>query len=216
MLFFYHALYIITLHMLTLEIGKNIPPPLVILLDGEVFREVCKSLFISELKKFPPEISRDDFLVRFALLEEKIGKRYALYLLSGRPLLSSDLEKKLLSKGLTPSAARGVVEWCRDKQYLDDTQEIARLVARELRKGQSARAVLFKLKHKKGISESSLREHLRSAAPSDVEALQRWMEKHARKIAKSTPAEKRKLMAKLCRLGFASDLVFKAFDRHYV
>ncbi|MBS0604976.1 MAG: RecX family transcriptional regulator [Verrucomicrobia bacterium] len=197
---------------LELEIKKNDPKTLLLLWEGEVWREVGKSLFINELRKFPPGLSWEDFLSRFTLLEDKVGKRYAIYLLSQRALLSSDLETRLVSKGISLPAAKAVVGFCREKKYLDDSQEIARLVAKELKKGQSAKAVLFKLRQKKGISEIALREHLQSAAPSDADALQKWMSKLGKKIDRSDPAEMRKLMAKLCRRGFSPDLVFKAFD----
>lgn len=197
---------------LELEIKKSDPKMIVLSWEGTVWRELSKSLFFNELKKFPCGLSWGDFLARFMLLEEKIGKRYAVYLLSQRALLSTDLKAKLLSKGLSASAAAVSVQYCFEKGFLDDSREITRLVSKELKKGQSAKAVFFKLKAKKGIDESQLRKHLQEIGHSDDEALKKWLQKNAKKINREDPQEVRKLIAKLCRKGFAPGTVFKALD----
>ncbi len=196
---------------LDIEVKKEDPKTILLSWKGEVWRELSKSLFFNELRKIPRDLSRDDFLKHFSLLEEKIGKRYSVYLLSQRAFLSSDLEAKLLAKGFSPGAAKAVIEYCTEKGFLDDSQEIARLVAKELKKGQSAKAVFFKLKAKKRIDEQQLRCHLQQAAPSDSDALQAWLKKNAKKIKGDDPLEIKKLMAKLCRKGFSYEAVFKAF-----
>ncbi len=196
---------------LSIEVKKEDPKMILLTWEGKVWRELSKSLFFNELRKIPRDLSRDDFLKSFTLLEEKIGKRYAVYLLSQRAFLSSDLEAKLTSKGFSPGAARAVIEYCTEKGFLDDSQEIARLVAKELKKGQSAKAVFFKLKAKKKIDEQQLRRHLQQAAPSDSDVLQTWLNKNAKKIKSDDPLEIRKLMAKLCRKGFSYEEVFKLF-----
>ncbi len=193
---------------LKLEDKINDPQTLVILWDGEAWKKVYKPLFINELRKVPSDLPWEEFLQRFALLEEKIGKRYVVYLLSRRSYLSSDLEEKLLSKGFSREAARNAVSYCQEKGYLNDDQELARLVAKELRSGKSTKAVYYKLKQKKGMQEAGLQEALRKAGPSDEEALEKWLAKHARKIDRSDKNAMRKLAAKLLRQGFPADLVF--------
>ncbi len=190
------------------EVKNNDPQTLVILLDGEVWREVAKSLFQGELRKFPKDISREEFLSRFSLFEEKRGRSYAIYLLSRRLYLASDLREKLVGKGFSRGVADQIVESCVQKGYIDDSQEIHRLVAKELKKGQSAKAVYYKLRQKKGMREDLLKEALEKANPSDGDALDKWLEKHAKKIDRSDRDERRKLVAKLLRRGFSPELVF--------
>jgi SOS response regulatory protein OraA/RecX len=157
-------------------------------------------------------LSWEDFLARFSVLEEKVGKRYAVYLLSRRALLSSALEAKLIMAGISPHAAKAAIEFCCEKGFLDDEREIARLVAKEQRKGTSAKAIFFKLRAKKGIDHTLLKEQLHKAAPSDEAALQAWLTKQGKKIDRTNPLEVRKWMARLCRRGFSPEAVFQIFS----
>ena len=190
---------------LKLEIKKDI---LVLYWDGEVFRKVSKSLFLYEVKKIPHELSWGEFCSRFALLEEKIAKRYVLYLLSKRNYLSSDLETKLVAKGVFLETAQKTVLYCTEKGYLNDEQEVERLFAKEMRKGRSAKATFYKLKQKTS-EDSHLRKYLEQAHSSDRQNLQTWLRKNARKINRDDPNEMRKLAAKLCRRGFSLELVLQ-------
>jgi SOS response regulatory protein OraA/RecX len=198
--------------VLKLEIKKNDPRTLIISWEGEVWREVCKSLFLSELKKLPPHLAKEDFFSQFLLLEEKIIKRHVIDMLSKRNFLSSDLESKLLAKGFSPNVTKAAILYCCEKGYLEDSQQIARLIAKELKKGRSAKAIYFKLKQKKGVDDSQLRQLLCHAAGSDRQALQKWLEKNGRRIDRDDPKELRKWMAKLYRLGFSVDLVLQEFN----
>lgn len=197
--------------VLELQLKKEDPKVILLLWDGEVWREMSKSLFFNDLRKFPSGLGWEAFLERFSLLEEKIAKRYSLYLLSQRAFLSSELEQKLTSKGISLDTVKGMIQYCFEKGFLDDRQEIARLVAKELRKGLSAKAVLFKLRSKKRLDENFLRQALQEASVSDADILNKWLEKNAKKINRDDPLERRKLMAKLCRKGFSSELVFNVF-----
>jgi SOS response regulatory protein OraA/RecX len=194
--------------VLKLEIKKEDPRVIQLSWEGKVWREVHKSLFFNDLNKFPEGLTWEEFLERFTSLEEKIARRYAIYMLSKRNFLASNLESKLLAKGVSPSVAQAIILYCSEKGYIDDSQEMARLIGKELRKGQSAKAVYFKLKQKRGVDDSQLRQLLRQAALSDQEALQRWFEKNGRKINRKDPKEMKKWIAKLCRLGFSAELVF--------
>jgi SOS response regulatory protein OraA/RecX len=142
--------------------------------------------------------------------EEKMGKRYALYLLSKRAYLCSDLMEKLEAKGISSETAKGIIRFCLEKGFLDDSSHIARLVAKELRKAQSVKAVFFKLRAKKGIDENLLKSHLEQLAPSNGDALQKWLIKNQRRINFNDRDEVRKTVAKLCRKGFSVNEVVNA------
>ena len=197
--------------VLKLEIKKDDPKTLILYWDEEIWRNVCKSLFFNELRKLPKDLQWEDFYSRFTLLEEKISKRYAVFLLAKRNLLSSELETKLLAKGFSSPSIESAILYCVEKGFLDDEQEIPRLYAKEIRKGYSSKAVYFKLKQKK-INDSQLRYHLKQAALEDRQNLKRWLIKHASKIKRDDPKEMKKLAAKLCRRGFSIELVFQELD----
>lgn len=192
---------------LSFFIKKEDPKTILLLWEGEVWREVCKSLFLSDLKKFSPHLSWEEFLTHFTQLEEKIGKRYSGYLLSQRNFLSSELAAKLVSKGLCPKSAQAVVQYCCEQGFLNDEEAVQRLIAKNLRKGISAKALFYKLKAKKGIDEALLRKHLSDLALPDSNTLQIWLGKNAHKMDRSDPHAMKKLMAKLCRKGFSYELV---------
>jgi SOS response regulatory protein OraA/RecX len=196
---------------LKLEVHKENPKRILVFWEGELWRDLNKALFFTELKKFPALLSWEDFSERFGILEQKAGKRYAIYLLSRRALLSSALEGKLTEAGIALEVAEALVEFCRERGFLDDAGEIARLVAKEQKKGMSAKAIFFKLRAKKGIDQTLLREQLQGVVSQDEAALQRWLLKWEKKIDYSNPLEVRKWMAKLCRKGFSHGIVSRVF-----
>lgn len=199
---------------LSLEFKENDPKTLILLWEAEPWREVSKSLFFNELKRFPHGLGWEDFLGRYYLLEEKIAKKHAIVLLSKRSYLSANLESKLLSKGLSPQASKVAILFCQEKGYLNDAHVVARLIAKEQKKGLGAKAIFFKLRQQKKISEQQLRQELNQTELSEKEVLEQWLRKNARKIQRDDPLEMRKLMAKLMRRGFSSDVVFSLLKVH--
>ena len=193
---------------LSLEFKKDNPKVLSLLWEGKLWRDVPKYLFFNELRRLPDQQNWEEFVSHFNLLEEKIAKRQAIALLSKRGYLSSDLESKLLSKGLSPRASKAAVFYCQEKGFVNDTQEIARLISREQKKGLGTKAIYFKLKQKKKIDEQQLRRGLNETEISEKEALEKWLVKNAKKVKWNEPLEMRKLMAKLMRRGFSGELVF--------
>ena len=188
---------------------KNNPQILCILRDGEVWREVYKSLFIKDLHKIPKNTPWNEFIPLFCSLEEKVAKRYAIYLLSRRAYLSCDLAKKLREKGISPQATEGAIGYCQDKGYVDDQHLLQRAVLKEQRKGLGAKAVFAKLSQKAGMDRQALKCALEKAQSNEEEALDLWLAKQMKKVDRSDPQARRKLAAKLIRRGFSSELVFK-------
>jgi SOS response regulatory protein OraA/RecX len=193
---------------LKIELKKEDPKVLMLFLDDEFWREVSKSLFIKELKKIPQDLPLDEFMTQFFGLEEKVAKRYALYLLAKRSLLSAELESKLLDKGISPESADKTVQLCVEKGYLNDEAGIERLFARELKRGRSAKAAYFKLRQK-GLKKAVLKHQYEHAMTSEREALQKWLDKNGRKIKRDDPREMRKWVGKLCRQGFSAEMAIR-------
>lgn len=199
---------------LKIEIKKEDPKTLILYWDGEIWKNISKSLFINELKKLPQEMPWEEFKILFSVLEEKIAKNYALYLLSKRSLLSSELKSKLLEKGISSDCAKKTIATSLEKGYLNDENEIERLFARELKKGRSAKAAYFKIKQKAGNAD--LRKCYEQALASERETLQRWLEKNKRKIKRADPKELRKWSAKLCRQGFNVEMVLRELEANHL
>lgn len=199
---------------MVLEIGfkKEDPNTLILSWDGEIWRNVSKSLFFSELRKISSAVTRGEFEDLFAQIEEKVGKRYAFSLLSRCALFSVDLEAKLIAKGLSPRAAQRICAYCVQLGYIDDPALCEGVLAREVRKGRSPRAALFRLKHKKGLNEEVLAGSLQSAIRCEEDALKKWLEKNGRKMDWGNPVARRKWMAKLVRRGFSAELVLKVCE----
>ena len=114
----------------------------------------------------------------------------------------------IILKGLSSKAAKAATFFCQEKGYVNDAQQITRLIAKEQSKGLGAKAIYFKLKHTKKITDHQLRHGLDHTELSEKEALVKWLEKNAKKIKRSDPLEMKKLMTKLMRRGFSAELVF--------
>jgi SOS response regulatory protein OraA/RecX len=194
---------------MTLEYKDKSEDPKTLLLywDGELLKEVHKGLFRSELRKIPRELTKEGFLAQMKAAEERIGRRYSIYLLSRRNYLSGALEERLCSRGISPQVAKIVVQSCLEKGYLNDTQEVARMVAKEARKGRSTKAIFYKLRQKKGVDSTLLKTQVESGELSEKEILEKWLTKHAKRINREDREAMKKLIAKLCRQGFSYELV---------
>lgn len=181
---------------------QSTPKTLIILWNDQIYREVCKRLFQKELKNLPSS-TFTHFTQHFTELEEKVGKRHALYLLSTRALLTSQLKSKLLSKGISSEIAQKIILFCQTMGYIDDSASVERFIQKEQKKGRSALAITQKLKAK----------GMQCAIPtsSDEQALRALIQK-MRKNRAETPEQRRKLAAKLCRRGFAPDLVMQCLN----
>jgi len=193
---------------LELQVKKDNPKVLHLFWDGELWKSVSKSLFINEVKKFPPGLTWEELNSRFSAAEEKLAKRYVLFLLSRRSLLSSEVEAKLLDRGISSDCVNRIVEFCVKEGYLNDPNQIERFFSRELKKGRPAKAAYFKIKQK-GVSCSDLRAHYEHALTSERDALLKWLEKNKKKINRDDPKEMRKWIAKLCRRGFSTEIVLR-------
>ena len=189
------------------EKAPNNPKMIDLFWEGSLFRTVYKFLFSKELVSIPETVTYEELCSHLAQIEQKGGKRYALWLLSRRALLSSELEEKLLSKGISQESAEKILHFFVERGYLDDTAQMNRLIAGELKKGRSRRAIYCKLTQQKGVDPALLSPLLKDKVTSDEEALDRWLAKHARKLQNADYDARRKIMQKLSRLGFSTDLI---------
>lgn len=180
---------------------SNNPQMIELFWEGSLLRTVYRFIFLKQLKSIPQGITYEQLCSYLTQIEIKQGKRYALWLLSRRSLLSSELKERLVEKSISEESADQIVNSCKDLGYLDDFSQLNRLVSLELKKGRSRRAIYSKLMQK-GVNKeqlSSLQEI------SDEEAIDRYLVKHAKKI--HSYESRLKVMQKLSRLGFSIDLI---------
>jgi SOS response regulatory protein OraA/RecX len=179
----------------------NNPKMIELFWEGSLLRVVYRFIFFKELKSIPAGITYEGLCLHLAQIELKGGKRYALWLLSRRSLLSSELQEKLSAKAISKESIAPIINYCKGLGFLDDSSQVDRFVASELKKGRSRRAIYSKLTQK-GVNPSHL-DSLKEI--SDEEAIDRYLAKHAKKL--QSYESRLKVMQKLSRLGFCSDLI---------
>ncbi len=135
------------------QIKSGDPRFLLITVDGELWKEIFKSLIAKHLPALRSCASPEELKERFALVEAKIAKEATFRLLASRSQLSTEIHKKLASKGLSFASIEKALEECRGLGVLDDRREARAFIAREEAKGNGPHLIAYKLKLK-GIKVS--------------------------------------------------------------
>lgn len=191
---------------LEVKIKERDPRVLLLFWKGTLWKEVRKHLFFKMVSSLPKNLEEKAFFLRFQEEEERLARSYAIRLLSQRSLLSKVLEEKLRLQGISEPVIQKVSSLCQQKGYINDSQEIKRLAAKEAKKGFGKKAILFKLSRKKGVDKAILQECLPSALSEELQ-LKEVFEKEKKKIDCKNPVARQKLLMKLARRGFSFDAV---------
>jgi SOS response regulatory protein OraA/RecX len=162
-------------------------------------------LFARELEQMPQFSSREELEIFWKKCERKAGERYVLCLLAQRSHLSSELVRKLRLKGISGTTILEVVEWCKERGFLEDVDLLKRWIAAEIKRGRSPRQIQFYLMTKKGVDPDRLSSLF--SPELEREALECYLARRERRGA----FEKKKEMQKLLRLGFSFDLIRERF-----
>lgn len=174
---------------LTWEINPEDSRSLLLMVDGDLWKEVYKNLFIRQLGSLSRCISLEDLEAKFSLIEEKVAKAESLRLLSAKSRFSRELEEKLSAKGLSDKAIQKAIAECQRLGYLNDREESERLAQKLQRKGYGASLIAAKMKAKGGACK---KEMLGDPAP----IIRKLYEKKLRSSSKE------KAIASLLRRGF--------------
>ncbi|MES2121963.1 MAG: regulatory protein RecX, partial [Chlamydiota bacterium] len=161
-----------------------------------------KFLFLKDLKSIPSCDTLEEFSDHFQKLEIKLAKVLCFRLLAQRGMLSSELEKKLTSKGISSTTAKRAVQDCSERGFIDDQQHLKHLVRREQRRGLGKGMIASKLRFTKRVDPELLQEALEAIEP-EGDILKQLVQKYAKKIDMSDSKAKQKLIAKLMRRGFS-------------
>ncbi len=196
---------------LELEIKESRPKVLIIKWEGEVWREVDKLLFMKDLKDIPSCGTLEEFSEHFQKCETKQAKALCFRWLAQRSMLSSELEKKLTSKGISSFVARATVRDCLERGFINDQEHLKQLVRREQRKGLGKGMIASKLRFTKRVDPELLEEALEEGEP-EGDVLKQLAQKYAKKTDMNDPKAKQKLIAKLVRRGFSYSDAIASLD----
>jgi len=174
--------------------------------DEELLCSVYKKLFLKELSALASTPSRQEFLQVFALLETKLAKRTVVHVLAKKGYLSQELQKKLTAKGFSKAAIEHAIAFGQSGGFIDDEQELKRVIRSELRKGRGSQAILFKLKQKR-VPEEQLHLLREEILKGEKQALEDWMRKRGISKDVSDRKQRQKLYAQLMRRGFSSEAI---------
>ncbi len=174
--------------------------------EEEFLHTVDRKLFFKELTALPPVLTRQEFSQVFFLLEVKLAKRLVVRLLARKGYLSRELEKKLSSKGFSIAAIEQAITFGQKGGYIDDEQELQRLIRSEMRKGSGPQAIVMKLKHKR-VSEEQLKSIKEELRHRELTSLQEWLAKKRIEVDIGDFKQRQKLYAQLMRRGFSAEAI---------
>lgn len=171
-----------------------------ILIDGEIWREVVKSLFLKQLHSISRVQSLQELEEKFALIEKKVAKESAFRILAAKSCLSSEIRKKLALKKISTFAIESALQECLRLGYIDDAQELTRRVERKKARGEGPRRIAASLQIQ---GDGLYREGEQQAA------IQRLLETRFRKCSLRDPKEKQKVIRALLYRGFDLETILQ-------
>ncbi|MDX8431210.1 MAG: RecX family transcriptional regulator [Candidatus Algichlamydia australiensis] len=148
---------------------------LILLIEGEFWKKVRKSLFIKEIKDLQKCLSIKDLEEAFFELEKKAAYRVAVDLLSRATQLEGALKRKLKERFLSEEAADYAIRRLQEMGYTNERDDVERAIESYFRKGYGPRGVFAKLRMKTSLSDQELQAKIASAV-SEEEQLEKMRE----------------------------------------
>lgn len=192
----------------TKECDRNI---LILKWNGDIWKEVDRSLFINELKRFPSHLSQEEWIERFNALEIRVAKALALRLLAKKGRLSRELGEKMSQRGISGGAIDAALQYCRELGFLNDQEHVRAMIEKEQRKGLGKKMILYKLKVIKGVDAEMLQALSHEMSPEE-EVAARLVKKLSKSIDLTDRKAKQKLIAKCMRRGFSYSEIADAIE----
>ncbi len=191
---------------ITWHIDESHPQMLALTIEG-VFYGKWKQKWAQRIKAglnspaFPKEVHE----LKRALerLEEELGWKEALNLLSRRACFSSEIRRRLTDAGCSISIVDSVIEKCCIAGYLNDEERARRMMEIWSKKGYGPMRIRLELK-KRAISAPLSIENKESHGLY----LTRYIDKHL--PSQPTREQKAKVIRALLRRGFSLDAVYSA------
>jgi regulatory protein len=149
-------------------------------------------------------------------LERKLCLEQAIRYLAFRAHFAAELNRKLETKGFSPSICQAIIEECRKLGYIDDLEQTRSLIRREQRKGNGPQLILQKLKMQGGIPNEGLNRLKQEMEAAQIEGIQTYLHKRCRNIDWKDQKQRRKVMAALQRRGFQSEAICREISKRAV
>ncbi len=180
---------------------------IVLLLDGEFWKKVRKSLFLKGLKELPDSLSISELEEAFVELEKKAALRVAADLLSRRSLLEGEIKNKLKERLLSESSADHAISRLQSMGYLNEQDGVVRAIHSYFNRGFGPKGIFAKLQRKTSISAAELKEKIFSEIPEDkqLEKIEELAER--KRLDLSEMKNREKLYRFLASRGFSSHLI---------
>lgn len=173
--------------------------------ESHVF-EVSSSLFRSSLRSLPEVSSEEEFCRWFREISYKVGKNYALRLLSRQSYHSKKIGRKLAMQGIPHETATQILEELKKAGYLQDQDYVERWIEAHIKKGWGRGAILAKLRMQ-GLHVQEADKLIEKLLPFDQQ--KKMVAKEIERLCKRG-YPKEKIIRSLQRKGFSFDLILGA------
>jgi regulatory protein len=189
--------------------SKENPKLLELIVENILFRKILKSLFIRKLNALKNVNSREEFNAKWAQLEYEVALGVVFKILAKKSYFCVEIEKKLRERNITEKSIQAVVEYCRNKGYLNDDDLRKKVIANNIQKLKGPRAIAAKLKCRQAFTSDSVTLIGEMDQEKSIEEI---LPKLRKKYDLTTYAGKRKLFQALMRRGFDMDAVIRCLE----
>jgi regulatory protein len=141
--------------------------------------------------------------------EEDQVKKQAFLHLARRSFFTEELSSKLVQKGFSKEAIDKVLNLCVKQGFLDDRKLTQQLVERARTKGFGSKAIWFKLCCKVGINRSTLQQVILDTEKTQLESLEKFLQKRSHQTQLLDPKQKSRLIAKMLRRGYCYEEIMR-------
>ncbi len=176
-----------------------------ILIDGEKWKEVHKSLYKNHLIEILRTSTKKNLRDLCLRVDIKLARMLVYKWLALRGFMKTELTKKLSSYKIDPQAIAKVLSECEKLGYLDDIREGRLFIERGKQRGQGPQFIAMKLWQK----APELKEMARDSFTDDEqrEQIKQWIKKKTRSTNLSEIKVKQRLYRFLIGKGFDNSLV---------
>ncbi|GAB5411959.1 MAG: hypothetical protein ChlgKO_10730 [Chlamydiales bacterium] len=133
---------------------------IILLIEGEFWKKVRKSLFIRKIKDLQKLLTINELEEAFFELEKKAAYRVAVDLLSRATQLEGALKRKLRERFLSEQAADYAIDRLRSMGYLNEQEDVDRAIQSYFRRGYGPRGIFAKLRLKTSLSDQELQSKI--------------------------------------------------------
>lgn len=169
------------------------PRFLLVEINGEIWKEIYKSLFVRDLKLFYRCSSLRELQELWPRIEKKAAEEAIRRLLLRKNYFSEELRAHLRTKKISESAIEQAIEKYKGLGHVDDERWRERFIELEQRKGKGPRYIAAKLKTK-GV-------HPHVALDQEA-AIRNLLATRLQKYDLNDPKQRHKVVLALLRRGF--------------